>query len=105
MQADVLHVTVGTHHDDAQSGVLHLVHLGQHRQTVHLWHIDVAEDDVDVGMVVQHCESLHTSTGKEELILATADLPSEILLHQEFNLFLVVDAQNLSYSHRSIVNR
>ena len=39
--ADVLHVAVGTHHDDAQCRIAHLVHLGQQRQTVHLWHVDV----------------------------------------------------------------
>ena len=104
-QADILQVTVGTHHDDALSRVLHLIHLGQHGQAIHLRHIDIAEDNVDVGMVIQHSESLHTSACEEELIFATADLPSEILLHQEFDLFLVVNAQYLSYSHRSFINR
>ena len=88
---DVLHVTVGTHHDDALGWVLHLIHLGQHGQTVHLRHVDVTEDDIDVRMVVQHREAFHTVMRKEELIFATAQLPSEILLHQEFNLFLVVN--------------
>ena len=90
-QTDVLQVTVGTHHDDAQGGVLHLVDFGQHLQTVHHRHVDVAEDNLDVRMLLQYFETLHTVMGKEELIFATTNLPSEELLHQKFDLFLVID--------------
>ena len=56
--ADVLHVTVGTHHDDAQRRVAHLVHLGQQRQTIHLRHVDVREDNLNVGIIIQDGECL-----------------------------------------------
>ena len=90
-QTDVLQVTVGTHHNDAQGRVLHLVHFGQHLQTVHHGHVDVAEDNFDVRMLLQYFEALHAVMGKEELIFPTAYLPSEELLHQKLDLFLVID--------------
>ena len=89
---DVLHVAVGTHHDDAQGGIAHLVHLRQQGQTVHLGHVDVGEDDLDVGRVVQDGEGLQTVVGEVELVLAVAYLASEVLLHQQLQGSLVVDA-------------
>ena len=79
---DVPHITVGTHHDDAQCGVFHLVYLGQQRQTVHLGHINVTEDNLNVGVAVQDGKRFHTITGKEELILTCLDFAPEVLFHQ-----------------------
>jgi hypothetical protein len=42
-------------------------------------------------MLLQYFETLPTVMGKEELIFATTNLPSEELLHQKFDLFLVID--------------
>ena len=90
-QSDILHVTVGTHHDNAQGRVLHFIDLGQHGQAVHHRHVDVTENNFDVRMIMQHSKTLRTVMSKEELIFATANLPSEILLHQEFDLFLIIN--------------
>ena len=38
---NVRHVTICTHHDDAQRGFMHLVQLGQQCQTVHFGHVNI----------------------------------------------------------------
>ena len=97
--ADVQHITVGTHHDDPQGWIMLLIHIRQQLQTVHHGHVDVAEDNLDVGVVVQDVQRLHAVTGIEELILAGPDLAPEVLSHQRFDGLLVIDAQNLDCSH------
>ena len=97
--ANVLHVTVGTHHDDAQCSVAHLVHLGQQRQAVHFRHIDVAKDNLNIWVVIQDSKGLQSVVGKEELILPTANLAAEVLFHQQLQRSLVINTQNLYCSH------
>ena len=91
-QADVPHVAVCTYHDDAHGGIAHLIQLSQQRQTVHLGHVDVAEDDLNVRVVGQYGEGLQTIAGEEELIFTSPDLTSEVLFHQKLNRCFVVHA-------------
>ena len=51
---NVVHVAISAHHDALERRVSHLVDLGQQGQTIHLGHIDVGEDDVNVGVLEQH---------------------------------------------------
>ena len=98
---DVRHIAIGTHHNDTYGGVVHLVHFGQERQTVHLGHIDVAEDDLNVGRISQDSKGLQTVVGKEELILSTTDLPPEMMFHHQLNRRLIINTQNPYSCHNS----
>ena len=96
---DVRHVAVRTHHNDTHGWVVHLIHLGQQRQAVHLWHVDIAEDNLNVGGVSQDSKSLKTVTGEKELILSTTDLTPEMMPHHQLNGRLIINTQNLYCRH------
>ena len=96
---DIRHVAVGTYHDDVEGGIAYLVDLCQQGQTVHLGHVDVAEDDLYVGVKGEYVECLRAVVCEEELVFPVADLPSEVLFHQLFHSHLVVNAQYLDCIH------
>ena len=89
--ADITHVAVGRHHDALHGRILHLVDLREQRQTVHLGHIDVAQDDVKVFFLEQHRECFQAVVGKLKLILSFSDLSSKVLCQQQFEIHLIVD--------------
>ena len=88
---DVAHIVVGTYHDDPLGWIFLLVNLGQQCQTVHLWHVDVREDNIYVRTLSQQFKRLPTVIGKQEFVFTTADLPSEVLSHQRLHLLLVIN--------------
>ena len=90
-QSDVPHVAIGTYHDNAHCGITSLIEFCQQRQTVHLGHVDVTQDNFNVGMFIQDGKRLHAVAGKEELIIAATDLPPEKLFQQQFDRSLVVN--------------
>jgi hypothetical protein len=77
--------------------------MGQKLQTVHLGHVDVAEDNLDVRVVAQNCARFQTVAGKVELILSVTDFPPEMLSHQRFNGSFVINAQYLYSGHGLII--
>ena len=99
--ADVSHITVGRDHDTLQGRILHLVDLREQCQSVHLWHVDVAEDDIKVLLLKEHCQCFQSVVGKLKLILAMTYLTSEILGEQQLEIHLVVYTKYL-YWHNSI---
>ena len=92
--ADVLHVAVGRDDDRAEIRV-HLGDLLQEGQTVHLRHVDVRENDVDVALLRQDFQRLDAVAGELEAVLALADVASHALAHQTLQIRLVVNDQDL----------
>ena len=80
--ADVAHIAAGTNHDDFQRGIAHLVHFGQQRQAVHLWHVDVRQDNLHVGVLQHQRKSFQSVVCKYKLIFALSYFTPEILCQQ-----------------------
>ena len=87
----VVHVAVGRHHDALEPGSAHLVDAGQQGQSVHLGHVDVREDDVDVGVLQHHAQGFQAVVGEEEFVFPLADLAAEVLRQQQLHIHLVID--------------
>ena len=96
----VTHIAVGRHHDTLQGRVLHLVDLRQQRQSVHLRHVDVAQDDVEVLLLEQHGERFQTVVGKLKFVLSLPDLSSKVLCQQQFEIHLVVNTEYLNWHNK-----
>ena len=79
---DVPHVAIGRHHDTLQGWVAHFVNLRQQGQTVHLWHVNIRKDDVEVLMLKQHGQGFQSVVGKVEFVFSFTDLSSEVLGEQ-----------------------
>ena len=77
--ADVVHLTVGTHHNDFQRRIMTVVNLLQQCETIHFRHVDIAEYNVDIRMLQHHLQSFNAIVCKEKLILSFADFSAEIL--------------------------
>ena len=89
----VVHVAVGRHHDALEPGSAHLVDAGQQGQSVHLGHVDVREDDVDVGVLQHHAQGFQAVVGEEEFVFPLADLAAEVLRQQQLHIHLVIDGK------------
>ena len=76
---DIAHLAVCTNHNNLQGRVITILDFLQKRKTIHLWHIDVREYDVNVWMLQKHLNSFQTIMSKEELIFTFADFSAEIL--------------------------
>ena len=88
---DVAHVAIGGNHNTLEGGVLHLVNLCEQRQSVHLRHIDVRQDDIVVLVLQQHLEGLQSVVRKRELVFSLAYLTTEVLREQQLEIGLIVD--------------
>ena len=78
-RTDITHVAISRHHDALHCGIVHLVNLGEQCQTVHLRHVDVREDNINVFLSQQHRQGFQTIMGEKELVFAFANLSSEVL--------------------------
>ena len=99
-RADVLHVAVGG--DDHGADVrVDRGDLLQQRQAVHLGHVDVREDHIDVIFLAELLEGLHAVAGEDELVEALPDGAAHALEHEGFEIGFVVNDQDL-VGHRVI---
>ena len=89
---DVAHIAVCAHHHAFEGGVAHFVDFSQKCESVHLRHIDVGEDDLDVGVFGQHHQRLQSVVSEEKFVLALADFAAEILRQQRLQIRLVIYA-------------
>ena len=86
----ILHISVGRDHDYLQGRVSHFVHLSQHGQTIHLRHVDVAQDDIDVRMQQQLLQTFNTIVGEEEFIFSFSNLSAEVLGEEHLQIHLII---------------
>ena len=77
--ADIAHFAVCTNHNNLQGWVVTILNFLQKRKTIHLWHIDVRENYVNVWMLQKHLNSFQTIMSKEEFIFTFAYFSAEIL--------------------------
>ena len=87
--ADVVHVAVCGDDDGADFGA-HAFQLAQQRQAVHDGHVDVRQDESDVGIFMQLGQGFFAVVGEDEVDLALADEAAELLADEQFQVFLVV---------------
>ena len=96
---DVLHIPVsGDNHrleDAVEPG-----ELAKQRQPVHHRHIDIAQDDIDGWVLIQDLQRLLAITSEHQLKGPFPHLTTKFLAHQDFQIGLVIDHQDL---HRRCV--
>ena len=78
-RADILHITVGRDHDALQRRIAHLINLSQESQPVHLRHINITQDNVDVRVGKQRLQRLQSVVHESKLVFPLSYLPAEIL--------------------------
>jgi hypothetical protein len=88
--ADVRHFAIGR--DDHRGGVsFALMQVGQQGQSVHSWHIDVAQKHVDVAAGIKLRQRIHAIIHEDEAKLSIGDLPAELLNDRQFQIRFVID--------------
>ena len=91
--ADVGHVAVGR--DDHRPGRRPArAQLRQQGEAVHHRHVDVEQQQADVGLLGQRCQRLLAVAGEAEGEIALADSLAEALLDQQLEVGLVVDRED-----------
>jgi hypothetical protein len=70
-------------------------------QPVHHRHVDVEQQQLDVGIGFQNRQRLLAVVGEAEGELAVADLTAEALRNQRFEIRLIVDPEDLRRAHQS----
>ena len=73
-----------------------LAHPGEQGQPVHDRHVDVEQQEIDVGLGRQRRQRLLAVTGKAEDEFALADLATETLCQQQLEIGLVIDGEYLA---------
>ena len=99
-RSDVLHVAVGRDDHGAYLGV-DLGNLLEQGQAVHLGHIDVRDDHVNVLVLLEHLEGLDTIVGEFEGVFAGPDVAAHALPHQRLKIRLIVNDENLVWLLKS----
>src|SRR5215471_4919587 len=98
--ADVGHVAIGGN-DDRPHRRLPLAQDGEQREPVHDRHVDVEQQQVNVGLSRDRRQRFLAVVGKAEFEFAGADLTAEALSDQPFDVGFVVDGQNFGWAgHR-----
>ena len=92
--ADIGHVAVGRD-DHRPGGRPSRAQLGQERQPVHHRHVDVEQQQADVGLGRQHRQRFLAVAGEAEGEVTLADALAEALLEQQLEVRLVVDREDL----------
>ena len=93
--ADIGHVAIGRD-DDRAGRRLARAQLGEERQPIHDRHVDVEQQQLDVGLVRQFRQRLLAVTGEAKIEFAGADLVAKPLAQQHFEIGLVVNREDLS---------
>ena len=76
--------------------------LHEQGEAVHLRHVDVGEDELDVAILLQPGERLDAVAGEDEGEVAGANLAAELLPDQQLEIRFVVDDENLDGHVRSV---
>ena len=98
--ADVGHVAIGGN-DDRPHWRLPLAQDGEQREPVHDRHVDVEQQQVNVGLGRDRRQRFLAMVGKAEFEFPGADLTAEALSDQPFDVGFVVDGQNFGWAgHR-----
>src|SRR5262249_18436045 len=71
-----------------------LLQLLQEREAVHPRHVDVADDHVDIGVLVERGERFEAVVREEEIDCSLADLAAEFLQDERLEIGLVVDEED-----------
>ena len=73
-----------------------LAQPGEQGQPVHDRHVDVEEDQIDIGLCRERRQRFLAVMGKAEDKFALTDLAAEALREQELEIGLVVDSEDLA---------
>ena len=61
---DISHIAIGGHHDAFEGGITHLIDFCEQRESVHLRHVNIREDDVIVRVLHKQRKRLQSVMGK-----------------------------------------
>jgi hypothetical protein len=71
------------------------------REAIHHRHVDVEQEQLDLGIGFEHLECFLAMTGEGEAELATADFTPESLGEQRLEIRLVIYGEDFCRSHQS----
>ena len=89
----------------ARTGDCRVAQLGEQRQPVHHRHVDVEQQQLDVGLLRQHRQRLLAVTGEAEGEFAGADLAAKALADQQLEIGLVIDREDLGRAQSSLMRQ
>ena len=89
-RADVAHVAVGRYHDRADNRI-NCRQSGQQRKAIHTGHINVAQHDVDIGLLFQHSQGFLPVVNKNEFIRISLDLGPKPLFEKRCQVNFIIN--------------
>jgi hypothetical protein len=95
---DIRHVAIGRD-DDCARRRLASPQLSEQCQPIHDRHVDVEQQQLDVGLIRQLRERLLAMIGKAEIEFTGADLVAKPLADQHLKIRFVIDGENLGCVH------
>ena len=100
-RAQVAQVAIGRY-DDRFHGRIFGVGVREQGQPVHHGHVDVAENDVGIGVFRDALQGFLPVVGKNKLVGAFADFAPKLLLDEQLEVGFVVDHQYFRFHVRTV---
>ncbi len=92
--ADIGHIAVGRD-DDGAHRRLPLAQHREQRQPVHDRHVDIEQQQLDIGLVGQDGQRFLAVVSEAEGVFLRADLAAEALFDQQLEIGFVIDGEDL----------
>ena len=99
---DIIHISICRDDDRFEQRVF-FRQLLQKSQPVHFGHIDIAQHNINIGMLLQSFKCFIAVHSKYELVFLLSDLFAEFLLDQDFQICFIVDNKELGHDAKFMI--